>query len=168
MNRPLLAAALFTLAVACGTTPTTGVASVSTSSAAPAASASASPTGDPEERGRQYARCMREQGVEMDDPGSGGEIRVRKIPGGRDKFEAAMKACRQYTPFANRAGINPQDLEQLREFAKCMRGQGIDMPDPDPNGGGGALIKKREVDEARLREAMKACEGHLPGRGSGQ
>jgi hypothetical protein len=36
------------------------------------------------------------------------------------------------------ASVDPQ--EQAREFAQCMRDHGVDMPDPDTDGGGGVRV----------------------------
>src|SRR5690606_2248382 len=60
----------------------------------------------PEEQGRKFAACMRENGVDMEDPGGDGGVRVfRKGSGDIKKVEEAMESCRQYAPVKDRAEI---------------------------------------------------------------
>lgn len=53
------------------------------------------------------------------------------------------------------ANLDPANDDKMREFAKCMREHGIDMPDPDFTGGGGSAIGLD--DTKKFEEAMKAC-----------
>ena len=53
------------------------------------------------------------------------------------------------------------------EFAKCMREHGIDLPDPDANGGAPALEKgdgpgRVNPDDQGFKDADKACHDKLP------
>ncbi|MCD0443365.1 hypothetical protein LO763_06960 [Glycomyces sp. A-F 0318] len=50
--------------------------------------------------------------------------------------------------------------EALQNFAECMREQGVDFPDPDPDGGFEGAEELRDImaDEA---EAVEACQEHL-------
>ncbi|WP_336215611.1 hypothetical protein [Nonomuraea sp. LPB2021202275-12-8] len=168
MKRILLAAATFVTVAACGAQPSaTGVASVAKTSNAPTASASPTGTVDPEEQGRKFARCMRDNGVDMPDPGPEGNVRIMsKGPADKDKVEKAMKACQSLAPFKDRGPASPEDQEKMRQFAQCMRDNGIDMPDPEPNGalkiGGKSAVRR---DDPKLQEALKACEDKMPGRG---
>jgi hypothetical protein len=54
----------------------------------------------------------------------------------------------------------------IQKFAQCMRDNGIDMPDPDPNTGrpqfGGAANGNREA----FQKAMQACRTLLPNGGT--
>ncbi|GGM33046.1 hypothetical protein GCM10012275_00560 [Longimycelium tulufanense] len=54
----------------------------------------------------------------------------------------------------------------LVKFAQCMRENGIDMPDPDPNGGGIRIQAQTggesEADTKKMEEASKKCERYLP------
>ncbi|REE94970.1 hypothetical protein [Thermomonospora umbrina] len=54
---------------------------------------------------RKFAKCMREHGVDMPDPGADGGFAMRAKPGGKGgvepdekEFEAAEKACRHLQP----------------------------------------------------------------------
>lgn len=50
--------------------------------------------------------------------------------------------------------------EALQNFAECMREQGVDFPDPDPDGGFEGAEDLREVMENEP-EAVEACQEHL-------
>jgi hypothetical protein len=137
--------------------------------AAPTASESAAPSD--EELGRKFAQCMRDEGVDMPDPepgsGPGGARKgagfAVKVEGGNGEVEAAMEKCRQYLPNGGEMPpLTAEQLEDLREMAKCMRANGVpDFPDPDPNGGG-AMIKKfaeDDADMAVMEKALEKCRG---------
>jgi hypothetical protein len=135
------------------------------------AKASPTPSLDPEERRRRFSQCLRDHGVEVHDPdsGSGGEVRITRSPGpGGDKDPFA--ACQQYLPEGKLAEIDPAELDKIREYAKCMREHGVDMPDPDAASGGAMVLEKGDgagrvnPDDPALKEAEKACQGKLPGR----
>ena len=56
----------------------------------------------------QFARCMRQHGIDMPDPGANGGLQVRGGPGtaGPDdpKFKAAQQACQHYLPNNGKGG----------------------------------------------------------------
>lgn len=54
---------------------------------------------DPKQRDQmvKFARCMREHGVDMPDPGPQGEIKM-KVRGGEKKLQAAQEACKSLAP----------------------------------------------------------------------
>jgi hypothetical protein len=148
-----LAAAVALAAAACGSGSTEGVASLddsATTSTTTVETAAAST----EEALLAFAECLREQGLEVDDPdfdGTGGfGIAIGGGGGGGPgagrldaDTQAAMEICQpllegvrgQFQDF------DPSDLEdQLYAFAECMREEGVDWPDPDltafaPGGG---------------------------------
>ncbi|HEV7897881.1 MAG TPA: hypothetical protein VGP31_08580 [Planosporangium sp.] len=170
----LLLLLLLGLAAGCrGATRGPGVASAG--GAHPAASASAAV--DDEERRRQFTQCLRDHGMEVDDadPNGGGNLRIQASAGARDagKGKDAMRACQQYLPAGKLANADPQQMEQLRQFAACMREHGIDMPDPDPNNGGALQLpkgngpEKFNPDNPAFQAAEQACKDKLPGRKGG-
>jgi hypothetical protein len=95
----------------------------------------------------KYAKCMREHGIDMPDPqrvGSGGIKQTMKgKPGSRAKMDAANKDCQKYMQIGG--GRAPSAAEQAKAkdamlaYAKCMRGQGVDMPDPKFSSSGGGV-----------------------------
>jgi hypothetical protein len=169
----LLAAPILLLAIggtlaACstGTAAAPSVATLATR--APAGAATPAPSAgdvDPEEAMLDFARCMREHGIDMPDPqfaeaGSGGGVAFRiGRPGGEDDgeqgtlidldseaFQEAQQACNEHLQGVAR-DIDPEQRaelqEQLLNFARCMRDHGIDMPDPQfaEGPGGGSTVR---------------------------
>ncbi|MFI7638272.1 hypothetical protein [Nonomuraea sp. NPDC049400] len=139
MTRTIIATALLAaLAVGCGGQQNgTGVASVAVgSSAKPSASTSPTGTTDPQEQARKFAQCMRDHGIPMEDPDPDGGGGLRSIGKNADKKKVtdAIEACQSYAPFKDRGNLDPEQVDQLRELAKCMRENGVDWPDPNPDG----------------------------------
>lgn len=103
---------------------------------------------DPNEAALQFAKCMRENGVDMPDPvvqddgnGGGGVMIQVGGPGegevpDKETMDAANKECQHFLEDAAGSFNPPSPEEQERmkeqalEFSKCMREHGIDMPDP--------------------------------------
>ena len=88
---------------------------------------------------------------------------MRKTKSGNSRFEKAQKACQD---LLRAAGGEPsaEDRERMREaalkFAKCMRGEGIDMPDPKADGG--MLFEAGEggidPESPKFQKAQKKCQ----------
>jgi hypothetical protein len=126
---------------------------------------------DPEEAMLEFARCMREHGVDMPDPGTQGRGRITFGARAGDEeqveeFEEAQEACRQYLQAAGPGSLDAEDRQKLQDamvaFARCMRGKGFDVPDPDVSGGGGIIMRARpgqraDVDEPGFAEAERQC-----------
>jgi hypothetical protein len=51
--------------------------------------------------------------------------------------------------------------QKMVKFAQCMRDHGVDMPDPDPNGGP-IKIGGDNVDLDTMRDAQQACKEFSP------
>jgi hypothetical protein len=145
------------LLAACSSAPSgPSVATAGTATAAPSASAPV----DKAEANRQFARCMREHGVDMPDPGPDGNLQFGGSVGGdRNKAVEAASACQQYLPNGGELrNLSPEQLEQARTFAKCMREHGIDMPDPDPATGlSGLLNSGVDFNSPAFKAAADAC-----------
>lgn len=100
-----------------------------------------------------FAKCMREHGVDMPDPSSNGNglsvitsgtVSAEGGAGSGEpgeiqldpKIEEASKACDPILKdvFGDAPQMSPEDEAKLRDqqlaYAKCMREHGIDMPDP--------------------------------------
>ncbi len=152
MRCSIVPAALALALTACGTGGAEG--------AAPSPSAATSQ----EERSREFAKCMRDNGVDLPDPEPGGE------PGGFGEvdrtdpdFERARQACREFLPGGgDLSKLDPGKLDQLRAFTQCMRGNGIDIPDPDPNGGKPEGLGSIDRTSPAFRAALDACRDKLP------
>jgi hypothetical protein len=128
---------------------------------------------DPQQAALDFARCMRQHGIDMPDPevDDQGRIRVRvgrDGPGGArpdpGKLEAAQKACGRLLGGGDGdRQLDPAERDAMVAFARCMRQHGIDMPDPTGDG----LVLRRDGDDgpdpesAEFQEAEKACNHHL-------
>ncbi|GAA0941146.1 hypothetical protein [Nonomuraea longicatena] len=170
MRRTLLPAALLIAVTACAAeAPRAGVASVATASASPSAGASSTATGDPADNGRKFAACMRDNGVDLPDPEPGthpltSSLKVDKSQ--LQKFEETTEKCRAFLPPKDSVKLNPQQQETVRAFAECLRENGIDMPDPDPNGGFGGRAPKIDQSSPTFKKAMQACRGKIDNGGA--
>jgi len=135
---------------------------------------------DPEDAMVDFARCMREHGVNVADPqtsggGAGGGGVMIEIGDGIDpeEMEAAQEACQPL--MADAIGDfeppDPEELERMQEqmlaFAKCMREHGIDFPDPVFSGDGASIQISGEAaigsDGEGMTEAQEACQAELGG-----
>jgi hypothetical protein len=146
---------------------------IATAGGTPTASASAD-AGEKlsdEEMRLKFAECMREQGIDMPDPGNGPGVRIR-VREGTDpkKVDAAMEACKQYAPNGGEPPkLNAEQLEQARKYAKCMRENGV--PNfPDPGSDGRITMQRRQGDggpsEETIEAAMEKCRQFAPFRQS--
>jgi hypothetical protein len=177
--RTAAAGVMFLMALAACSAPGAapeGVASLASS--APNADSSAAPSAslDPEAAMLAFAECMREQGIDMPDPetaegpGGGGTFAFGGNGGDDGEFREALEACDKFLQQAQniRGEIDPEVQDRMLEFAGCMREHGIDMPDPNMDGG----ITIQRSDEGRItnldsgfdpsspefREAQEACQ----------
>ena len=60
------------------------------------------------------------------------------------------------------------DEDRMRDFTKCMRDHGVDMPDPKPAGdgkGGTIAIQGEGADKEKIDNAQNACKHFLPNGG---
>ncbi|WP_204045638.1 hypothetical protein [Acrocarpospora phusangensis] len=150
---------------ACGNqAPETGVASAVGTSAAATATPSPTSSGDP----LKFAQCMRENGVDMPDPEPGGnQVMIRQKKGQEGVTEKALKACEKYRPVIDASKIDDSELQDaMLKFAQCMRDNGVDMPDPQVDGGrvriGGPGM---DPESPTTQKAMEACRDAMPNGG---
>jgi len=123
-----------------------------------------------------FAKCMRAKGIDIPDPGAGGRPQRVRIPRNVSsaKLQSAMQTCRKET-----GGGPPEMSDEQRtefrdaalKFAKCMRANGVNMPDPSTDGPGGGLLLRRgsglNPDSPAFRRAMEKCQDELPLGGPG-
>lgn len=139
----VLVVALGLLTTACSSDDDPGVASLED------AGGSASPTPaadeDVEAALLAFAECMRENGVNLPDPRIDEDGRLTFAGGlggidpGDPDVEAAFEACQEELPDIGRAiEFDPEQEAALAdaqlEFARCMRDNGVDIPDPTGEG----------------------------------
>ncbi len=58
-----------------------------------------------------------------------------------------------------------KDQENFLKYAQCMREQGVDMPDPQMDGGGISMMIPQGTDKAKVDAANELCKQHLPNGG---
>ncbi|MEC4016817.1 hypothetical protein [Streptomyces sp. H27-D2] len=111
----------------------------------------------------KHRKCLRENGLDVPDPKPGQDNRGIAINGdgmSKEKMEKAMKACRSKAPGGG-GKITQADKDKALKFARCMRKNGVDMPDPEFSGGGGS-VKARPMPKGaaqkKFEKANKACE----------
>jgi hypothetical protein len=184
---PALAVALLAAGVACGGSSGGGVATLAGSeqAAGPETEPAKASDKDPEEAFLDFARCMREHGIDMPDPetGGGGDVVFKAAPGAAAKrlegnpeqFEAADKECRPLLGDAAPARLSPEQQQEMQDsmvaFARCMRENGVDMPDPEFSEGGGFAMRiggedagpKFDPMSDEFQAAQEKCSEHMPG-----
>ena len=164
-----LLVALVLLAAAMGAAASAQVATLG--SPAPAASEVPETPGPDGQQGLiDWAACMRDNGVEMDDPrfgldgeligGLGKDGAGAKADVASETYEAASAACADHlTTF--KAPLDPEQrlerAELVLAWAGCMREQGIDMPDPDADGRYSSYDWKLDLKDADYAAADELC-----------
>jgi hypothetical protein len=153
MNRyrrtPAVLAVILSL-TGCGTDTTEPTVASADSRPNVAEQPAASPTPDAlaqyVEGRRRWVACMREQGYNLPDPDPRGDVDMssvitRATAKADPRFIAAHVACAKVDPTMPaelRATVPPltaEQLQNLREYAKCMRANGRpSFPDPRPDG----------------------------------
>ncbi len=126
-----------------------------------------------EQRFLQFAKCLREHGINIQTPtGAGGfKIRLNAVGKNPQQMEAAQNACRKYAPF-DRPNLTPQQRvereEAVQKFAKCMREHGIKLEAKTGEGGAaiGIHVGRGEggpnPESPAFEAAQKACQSLLP------
>lgn len=128
-----------------------------------------------------YARCMREHGVDFPDPTFDGNGRPQFESSGvsgaagatADAVDGAREACESTWPgMEGRYPRSPEELRRMRTallaFASCMRGQGIDFPDPTFDREGRPVLRhapEAGTDHgATFHRAAESCRDAMGGR----
>ncbi|GHF97480.1 MULTISPECIES: hypothetical protein [Amycolatopsis] len=149
----------------CGAKPDDGskVASISTPPKTGGPAAADNSGKSDEDKMRDFAKCMREHGVDMPDPkpagdGKGMSIAIQGEGADKGKIDAAQNACKHLMPNGGEMKQpSPEELDKMRQQAKCMREHGVDMPDPDPSGKNTMRIGGPGDDPKKFEDAAKAC-----------
>jgi hypothetical protein len=186
LNRKFIALpALALVAAACGgSASAVGVASLddSTTTTVPAEAGDSEGDVDVEEAALAFTECLREEGLDVQDPDFDGEGGLnfnfgqvfRGGPGEagpgegpNDEFRAALDVCRELLEGVAQQFERP-DLTEIEDdllaFAECMRDNGIDMADPDLSGGGrpeGGLLFQLDVSDPAVEAALETCQSEL-------
>ena len=139
----------------------------------------------------KFSKCMREHGIDMPDPQRVGQGGI-KLSGGKvnfndPKMKSAQSACQKYMEIGGGETIDPAKRAKLQEsalnYARCMRGHGVNMPDPKLSGNGGLTFQAgpgpkssnatgpgglgANPDSPKFKSADKACSHFLGDRPGG-
>ncbi|HEX6681475.1 MAG TPA: hypothetical protein VF062_01675, partial [Candidatus Limnocylindrales bacterium] len=82
----------------------------------------------------------------------------------KTKLGPAMEKCGKYLPDGgDNVRLSPEQIEQVRKFAQCMRDNGAtNWPDPEPDGtfktGSGSGINK---DDPAVAAALEKCRAGM-------
>lgn len=184
----------FVLSACGGGTESSAVASLNGETGTTAADDEDAGEVDSEAAVMALTECLREQGIDIDDPTVDADGNVRLAPprvgesNVRGELRGAMEACQEFLEgvtlgFGRGAGGDSTEADDLMlEFAACMRDNGVDMPDPDfsatgPGGDadaegdgagpGGGPFGDIDRDDPDFRAAQEACQDILAGFGPG-
>lgn len=107
------------------------------------------------DRELEHRQCLREHGIEVAEPEPGQDPRGLTIEGDPDseEFREALQECQQDGGGAAAEGDPQERRDQALAYARCMRENGVDMPDP---AGDSALEEARLIDPAQLDAFEKA------------
>jgi hypothetical protein len=133
----------------------------------------------------KFATCMREHVIDMPDPtkDADGGIQIRAqmragqgagdVKRGRPdpKLEAAQEECEHFLEQGGGTTRDPAKEARMRDalfaYARCMRAEGIDMPDPQVDGGrvlfqmGEKGRNATDPESPRFKAADRTCHKHL-------
>jgi len=178
LGLPALLASLVLAACGGSSAASPGVASIAgetttaTGAATPAASAA-----DREATLMQASKCMRDNGIaDFPDPvvDSTGNARpgqgLRNLDRNDPTVRKAFEACQKYFAAA-RPQFSPEQQQKLQDgllkYAKCMRENGFDMPDPQfgtgGGGPGGGAFRDINRNDPTFKKANTACQSILAG-----
>ncbi|UJW32923.1 hypothetical protein L3Q67_03790 [Saccharothrix sp. AJ9571] len=112
----------------------------------------------------QYAQCMRDNGVQVPDPRADDPSAMYEgVDTASAAFESADRTCGAILAdvVQERQKQDPEQLkhqqEELLALAKCLREQGIQVPDPVPGQPGGAFGPGLDRTDPATAEALKTC-----------
>ena len=172
---------LVPLTVLCIATASLLLAACGGSSPTNAASAERSQEQKAETKFADFAKCLREHGVNAEAVSHAGGAHGLKVSpgqagGGPAAMEAAEKACARYRPEPQKGNLSPQQKveqeEAVQKFAKCMREHGIKVETSTSGnavhigihaaGSGGP-----NPESPGFQKAQTSCQKLLPFKGHG-
>lgn len=107
-----------------------------------------------------FARCMRQHGMDVPDPGAGGKVHI--AGGGGANTQRAIDACRHLLPVGNKLNpTDPKQMDSMVKLAQCMRRHGINVSDPTVAHPYFQLTARQKTSHA-FAVAIKACNVSKP------
>jgi hypothetical protein len=114
-------------------------------------------TGNAEDQRLAYVKCMADKGVELPGSKGGGQQNADASMVESPEFKKAFEGCKQLLP--NGGEVRPpsaQELDEAKNLANCMRGQGIEVTGPD---GEGRMDFNGEPGDPKIEAAYTKCGG---------
>ncbi|MGA4849579.1 hypothetical protein ACOBQB_26220 [Streptomyces sp. G5(2025)] len=105
--------------------------------------------------------CLREQGLKVPEPKPGQDSRGITIGGdmSQEQMQAAIKKCGMGGG-SKGGGVSQTDKDKMLKYARCMRDNGFNMPDPKFDGGAlQAQPMPKGAEAKKMEKAAKACKG---------
>lgn len=103
----------------------------------------------------EYAQCLRDQGLDVEDPAPGEGIQIR-VEGDPSKSDAALEACEHLSPPPPPGEDEGEEREDMLAYAQCMRDNGVEkFKDPAP--GEGINIGPEVVEDPDFESAEEIC-----------
>ncbi|SCF94902.1 hypothetical protein [Streptomyces sp. Ncost-T10-10d] len=159
-SRGVVAACLIAAAVVLSATACSGDGGGSGSGTKSGGSASGTKKTN-EDQALEHRKCLREQGLDIPEPKPGEDSRGITIKGGgksKTEMEKAFKACQDKAVGGGAKEITQAQKDKMLAFARCMRKNGIDMPDPKFDGGMAQAPSVQQKDMKKFEKANAACE----------
>jgi hypothetical protein len=165
----ILAAPLLIILASCSSAESPQVASVTDAGSQPPPSASSTTNNDD---GLAFAKCMRENGVDLPDPdpdggfgfGDGSDELNLNDP----KFQKGFAECQELMPGGSPLdrSLDATQQDAVFELTKCMRKNGIDIPDPQFDANGklvlSSILGSIDFSDPKLRKALEKCRSLIP------
>jgi len=153
----------------------------------PSATSSAAKEQQAEVKFADFAKCLREHGINAEAatvPGGGRGLKINGPTGsgpsalkGPAAMEAAQTACEKYRPEEQKVNLSPQEkverAEAVEKFARCMREHGIEVHASSSEGRiaigirGGPGSGGPNPGSPAFQKAQQSCQGLLPFKGKG-
>ncbi|MFI7286816.1 hypothetical protein ACIBRY_09200 [Streptomyces anulatus] len=115
-----------------------------------------------EDQALEHRECLRDQGLDIPEPKPGQDGMGTTIDGGsmnKKEMEKAFKACEDKAVGGGAKELTQAEKDKMVAFARCMRENGFDMPDPTFDGGAmKAMPALESKDMKKFEKANKACE----------
>ncbi|MFF9509794.1 hypothetical protein ACF1BU_00550 [Streptomyces sp. NPDC014724] len=114
-----------------------------------------------EDQALEHRKCLREHGLDVAEPKPGEDGRAMTVNGGgksKETMEKAFKACQDKSVGGKPKEITQAQKDKMLAFARCMRKNGIDMPDPKFDGGMAQAPAMQQKDMKKFEKANAACE----------
>jgi hypothetical protein len=121
--------------------------------------ANAGTTGQDGDRALKVRKCLREHGIDAPDPQPGQDPRGMTLGTGSEDPETLRKAFEACGMQAPGTGEMPQqEKDKALKWARCMRDNGVNVPDPEFKGNAMSSTKIPEGQEQAFEEAQKKCQ----------